>query len=181
MMNYSDLQKYSSAPSVPASGFCIDADCDQQPYVGWDTTADGSDKIKYLFSQTNIDYLSRTISEALQGVDPQNRKIIIPDDKICNILNSVYRNGTRPNVGDIHSRYIIPSIQTRNDVRDMNNQTIGIIVSYIKDEIEMTENNKSLTVWNSLYGDFNQVGLRAHPQIKIRKRHPQYMAFNMNY
>jgi hypothetical protein len=93
----------------------------------------------------------------------------------------VYRNGTRPNVGDIHTRYIIPPIQTRNDIRDINNQTIGIIVSAIRDEMETTENNKRLTIWNTLYGDFNEAGLRQHPIIKIRKRHPHYMAFNMNY
>ena len=40
-------------------------------------------------------------------------------------------------------------------------------------------------VWNiwtgTLYGDFNKAGLRRHPKIKLRERHPQYMAFNMNY
>ena len=31
------------------------------------------------------------------------------------------------------------------------------------------------------YGDFNKEGLRAYPPIKLRNKHPQYMAFNMNY
>lgn len=180
ILNYSDLERYSTT-SPPIAAPCLADDCDQIPQVGWDITRAGNEKIAFLFSQTNIDYLSRTITEALQGVDPQGRSILIPDDKICNVLNSVYRFGTRPNVGDIHSRYIVPGIQTRNDLRDINNQTIGIIVSYIKNEVEMTENNKTLTVWNSLYGDFNSQGLRAFPPIKLRKRHPQYMAFNMNY
>lgn len=175
-MNYSDLEKYQTLTRPSA---CID--CDMQPQVGWDITAAGNDKVAFLFSKKNLEYLSNTISEALQGVDPQNRKIIVPDDKICNILNTVYEKGTRPNIGDIHSRYIIEPIQTRNDIKDINNQTIGIIVSAIRDELETTENNKTLTVWNTLYGDFNPVGLRQHPIIKIRKRHPQYMAFNMNY
>lgn len=177
MMTYSDLERYKGDPP---SAVCTD-ECDMQPQVGWDITSEGNEKVAFLFSQKNLDYLSETISDALTGVDPQDRRIIVPHDKICNVLNSVYRNGTRPNVGDIHSRYIVSSIQTRNDLRDINNQTIGIIVSAIKDEVETTENNKRLTVWNTLYGDFNQAGLRQHPIIKIRKRHPQYMAFNMNY
>jgi len=189
--NYSDLQSYREVPlRKPNNKTCIggddngrrcDRDCDQQPQVGWDITAEDNNKIAFLFGQKNIDYLSSAITEALDGLDPQGRRIIIPDDKICNVLNSVYRNGTRANIGDIYSRYIIPPIQDRNDLREMNNQTISIVVSYIRNEIEMTANNKTLTVWNTLYGDFNPQGLRAHSEIKLRKRHPQYMAFNMNY
>ena len=181
-MNYSDLERYNMPPlPTVKDSFCVGRDCDQQPFVGWEQTIEGNEKVAFIFSQKNINYLSQTITEALRGVDPEGRDIIIPDDKICNVLNSVFRDGTRPNIGDIYTRYIIPPIQTRNDIMDINNQTIAIIVDYIKNEIGMTENNKKLTVWNSLYGDFNEAGLRAHPTIKIRKRHPQYMAFNMNY
>jgi len=179
MLRYSDLEKYNVAP--PVQGFCVYNNADQQPQVGWNYTSEGNEKVAFIFSKQNVDYLSATISDALTGVDPEGRRIIIPDDKIVNVLNSVYLNGTRPNIGDIHSRFIVPSIETRNDVRDINNQTIAIIVSYIKNEIQMAENNKKLTIWSTLYGDFNEQGLRAHPTIKIRKRHPQYMAFNMNY
>ena len=51
----------------------------------------------------------------------------------------------------------------------------------LKTQFEVEANNKKLTIWNSLYGDFNDQGLRAHPPIKIRKKHGQYMAFNMKY
>lgn len=177
MFKYSDLETYN----LPPPPTCVGGDCDQQPFVGWEQTVEGNEKVHFIFSEKNIRYLSQTITEALDGVDPEGRQIVIPDDKICNVLNSVFRSGTRPNIGDIHTRFIIPPVQTRNDIMDMNNQTIAIIVDYIKNEIEMTENNKKLTIWNTLYGDFNEAGLRAHPTIKIRKRHPQYMAFNMNY
>ena len=63
----------------------------------------------------------------------------------------------------------------------MINQTVNIIVSAIKDEIEITEQNKKLTAWTTVLGDFNEQGLRSHAPIKLRERHPQYMAFNMNY
>jgi len=58
---------------------------------------------------------------------------------------------------------------------------MNIIISQIKNQTEMEEQNKKLTVWSTLLGDFNKEGLRSHPPIKIRRNHPQYMAFNMNY
>lgn len=177
---YSELERYNKAPPPPP--FCIsDADNGIQN-VGWDYTKDEEEKYAFIFSQTNLDYLSSTISDALRGVDPQNRKIIIPDDKICNVLSTVYKYATRANIGDIYSKYIVGTIETRNDIKDINNQTINIIVSAIRDEIEMTQYNQSLSVWDScLLGDFNRQGIRAHPPIKILKRRPQPMYFFENY
>ena len=177
---YTELEKYDAAPKPPQ--FCIENADDGIQYVGWEQTVDDNEKYAFIFSQQNMDYLSATISDALRGVDPQNRKIIIPDDKIANVLSTVYKYGTRANVGDIHSRYIVGPIETRNDIKDINNQTINIIVSAIRDEVQMTEQNKNLSVWDAaLLGDFNRQGLRAHAPIKIRKKHPQYMAFFQNY
>ena len=48
-------------------------------------------------------------------------------------------------------------------------------------EYEIEENNKKLTIWSTLYGDFNREGLRAHPPIKIRNRRIDQMSINMNY
>lgn len=176
---YTELEKYNATPPPPV--FCIEEADNGIQNVGWDITKEDNEKYAFVFSQQNIDYLSTTISDALRGVDPQNRKIIIPDDKICNVLSTVYKYGTRCNVGDIYSKYIIEPIAVRNDIKDINNQTINIIVSSIRDEVEMTLNNKKLSVWDTVYGDFNRQGLRAHAPIKIRKRMPQRMMFNMNY
>lgn len=183
MLKYSEYKQLETSTQEPPSPpFCIDnADAGIQN-VGWGYTVDDDPKYAFIFSQTNMDYLSSTISDALRGVDPQNRKIIIPDDKIANVLSTVYKYATRANVGDIHSRYIIEPIEVRNDIKNINNQTINIIVSAIRDEIEMTEQNKSLSVWNAqLLGDFNKNQLRAHAPIKIRRRTPQRMMFNMIY
>lgn len=177
---YTELEKYNKAPT-PVQ-FCAENADNGIQNVGWDKTVEDNEKYEFIFSPKNLDYLSNTISDALRGVDPQNRKIIIPHDKICNVLSTVYKYGTRCNVGDIYSRYNIQPIEVRNDIKDINNQTINIIVSAIRDEIEMTQNNKKLSIWNSaLKGDFNPVGIRSHAPIKIRKRMPQRMMFNMNY
>lgn len=149
--------------------------------VGWEVTNEGNPAIDFLYSEDNLNELSKAITYALQGVDKYNRKIIVSNDNIASVLSNVYRFGTRQSIGDIHSRFIIPQSQPRCDLRSINNQTINIIVSQIKNQTEMEENNKKLTVWSSLLGDFNKEGLRSHEPIKIRKKHPQYMAFNMNY
>ena len=150
----------------------------QESYVGWDVTSRDT-WVNELFSPSSIQTISRQITNILQGVHPTGRPIVVTDEVINSVLSSVYRFGTRANVGDIYTRFIIP--QDRNDYQDIVNQTINIIVSYVRDEIDITENNKKLTVWNTLYGDFNPEGLRQYSPIKLRKRHPQYMAFNMNY
>lgn len=150
-------------------------------HVGWDYTSSDSTVLKYLFSTSTLDILSQQITKALRGLDSRGRDIVVPHDKIANVLSSVYSFGTRTNIGDIYTHDTIPSIENRNDVRNILNQTINIVVSAIKDEIITTEQNKKLTVWTTVLGDFNDHGLRSFAPIKLRERHPQYMAFNMNY
>ena len=63
---------------------------------------------------------------------------------------------------------------------------IDIVIQSITNQIKVTRgmaesNYKNMDIWSQLYGDFNKQGLRAHPKIKLREKHPQYMMFNMNY
>lgn len=150
-------------------------------HVGWSTTSNDNEGLKLLLSVENIDNLSKVITEQLVRIDPLKRRIRVSNEQIASVLSSIYQNGTRTNIGDIYTRYIIPQKEPRCDLRTICNQTIQVIVSTIRDEIETTEKNKKLTIWNTLYGDFNKEGLRAHAPIKIRRKHPQYMAFNMKY
>lgn len=168
---WSEIQNYKdSSDNINANSF-----------VGWPETIAGDCFVDVLFSKENVESLSKAITKALEGTDPEGKQIIVAREQIVGVLSNMYKNSSRPNIGDIHSRFIIPQNEPRNDMRALNNQTINVIVRSIKDEIETAENNKRLSVWTSVYGDFNKEGLRAHPPIKIRRRHPQYMAFNMKY
>lgn len=168
---FSQLQNFNSTPSNNS----------YMAYVGWDYTSGSEKDLEYLFSEANLVTLRDQIAESLVGVDPQGRKIHVALDKIASVLGNVYQNTTRQRIGDIHSRYIVPQDQARCDIREINNTTANIVVRAIRDEYETIENNKKLSVWSTLYGDFNKEGLRSHAPLKIRRRHPQYMAFNMNY
>jgi len=133
------------------------------------------------FSSDTVDIISNKITQLLQGVDPQNRIIHVPDNRIKSVMSSVH-DDYRPEIGDIHSRYTMSrKTSPTNVVSDLVDQTIELIVTDIKNSIEIEENNKKLTVWTTLMGDFNEHGLQQHSAIKIRNKHPTHGQFNMNY
>lgn len=135
---------------------------------------------KIFFSQITIRQISNKVTQLLQGVDKHNRPIIVPDHIIKSVMDSIFIN-YRPSLGDIYSRFIVPSGSLENDVQNMIDQTIEIIVTDVKTNLGIEENNQKLTVWTTILGEHNEHGLRSHPQIKIRERRPQPMQFNMNY
>jgi hypothetical protein len=147
-----------------------------QRYVGWNGDSLCNEEF---FSAKTIKYISSKISEYLKGVDPQNRKIVVSDNNIINVMNSINEN-YRPQTGDIFGRYNIPNRPIDHN-QEMINQTINLIVNDVKNNLETEENNKKLTIWTTVYGDFNEQGLRSHPPIKIRNKKPASMQFNMNY
>jgi len=137
-------------------------------------------KTKY-YNINIVNTISKKLTELLQGVDHLNRPIIVPDNTIINIMDSVQQN-YRPLTGDIFSRYNIPNGQNSDDyISSMIDQTIEIIYSEVKNNFEIEENNKNLSVWTTLLGDFNEQGLRSVPPIKILNKHPAHCQFNMNY
>ena len=45
----------------------------------------------------------------------------------------------------------------------------------------MEENNRKLTIWTTVYGDFNAHQLRQHAPIKVLNKRPNPMEFHMRY
>lgn len=146
-------------------------------YVGW---SENNLCIQEFFSVNTVKTISRKVTELTMGVHPENRPILVPDDRIIEVMNSV-QDTYQPPVGDIYTRYIVPSGDELSDVQRMIDQTIEIIVSFVRNTIEMEENNKKLTAWTTVYGDFNVHQLRQHAPIKVRNKRPNPMEFNMNY
>jgi hypothetical protein len=169
--SYSELSNYLDS----------EQDFGYQSYVGWKNTSEGFVGIEYLYSVENLTYLKSVIERSLDGVHPDGKHIIVPIEHIASVMSNIIQNANRTEIGSIYSRYIIPQKEPRNDVRTINQQTVQAIVNMLRSQFEIEENNKKLTIWNTMYGDFNKEGLRAHPPIKLRNRHPQYMAFNMKY
>jgi hypothetical protein len=144
-------------------------------HVGYVNT---NEAIATFFSPSTVNFLSNKITQLLTQTYPQG--VIVPDDKIVNIMNAVYE-AFRPPTGDIYSRYTIPSNENQNYVDAMINQVIEIIVTQVQDNLLMDQQNSKLTAWTQVLGTFNEQGLRSHPPIKIRNKRPTPMLFNMNY
>ena len=132
------------------------------------------------YSRNNIDKISKKITELLQGVDKQNRKIVVPNKTITNVMSDVYEN-FKPATGDIYARYNIPGSGNPNYLQTMIDQVINIITTDVKVNLGMDECNSKLTAWTTILGDFNEHGLRRHDIIKLKEKRPMPMAFNMNY
>jgi len=154
-------------------------DLNRMKYIGWDGD-DGIGCMKTLFTPQVIRFISRKISENLEGVDYLNRTIIVPDESIISVMNNIYANH-RPRTGDIFTRYVIPDSNPNNTRQDIIDKTIETITDQTKIELETIRYNSSLTKWTTVLGDFNSQGLRSHPEIKTKKRRVNTLQFNMNY
>jgi len=154
-------------------------------YVGWKGTiasSKGTGPIAYneLFTSQNIETISNKVTELLQGLDSEGRQLSVSDQKICSVISSIVSESPSHMIGNGIGRYLTP-INVSNDIANVNLRVVNAIVSSIKDYYTTIENNKKLTIWTSVYGDFNEHGLRGHPPIKIKRKQPQQMMFNMNY
>ena len=56
-------------------------------HVGY---TESTDCIRRLYNPKNIKNMSKTITNLLTGVDPQNRPIIVPDSTICSVISDIY-------------------------------------------------------------------------------------------
>jgi hypothetical protein len=145
--------------------------------VGWDKTSASSQNYQYFFSQENIDRLSAQITEHLKTT---GQTIKVSDRVIGGVMSDVSRS-FNPRTGDIFSRYIIPTEEGRDDLKNMNDQVITVIVNTVREEIEQQRCNERLSIWTTVLGDFNPEGMRAHSKIKTRERDYMKGEFMMNY
>jgi len=152
-------------------------DSNYMRYAGWDET---NPAVRQIFSPETIRMISKKVTELTLGVDPKNRPILVPDNRICEVLDGIYSN-YRPSVGDIHTRYIISSNAQQDQIASVIDQTIEMIVSNIRNQLGMENNNQKLSAWVQLYGDFNTAGLRQFAPIKIKEKRPSTFQFHMNY
>jgi hypothetical protein len=136
--------------------------------------------IKEFFSLENLRAISHTITQLLQGVDEQNRPIIVPDETIKSVMSNVQRTFVPQSAGNLYDKFIIDNDPICH-VTDMGDQVVEIIVSDVKANLGLDKNNRKLNIWDTVLGDFNDKGLRAHPPIKLRNKRPQPMQFNMIY
>lgn len=113
------------------------------------------------FSRENIDDISNQITTRLEGVHPEGKHIIVPDDTIISIMDSVYTNMYR-------------------DMEQLKMIVISTIVEQIKNEFEITTQNNKLNIWKAtLYSD--ELGIQQHEVIKVNRKRPTTGIIHLNY
>lgn len=136
--------------------------------------------LQVFFKEDTAKFIQKKIYELLKP-HYGGRGVIVPLDKVIDVMNTVYAN-FRPSTGDIYSRYTIPSeCENSNAIDKMINECITIIAENVTSNLDMQLVNSDLTIWDSVLGSFNKRGLRSHDVIKLKNRRPQTMLFNMNY
>jgi len=147
-------------------------------YAGWPITG-ATNGTTFLCPQV-VRLISRKVTELTRGVDHLNRSIVVPDERIYEVMDGVLQS-YKPATGDIFTRYVVPNNEPENAIQSMIDQTIEIITTNIRSTLGIEQNNQSLSAWVQVYGDFNTNGLRAHSILKIREKRPSPFQFHMNY
>ena len=134
-------------------------------HVGWEQYQN----LNNLFTQDSIDYISQQISKNLEGLNPDGKKMVVSDKSIAQVISSVYQD-RQNKIGDIYTLFNIPETQDIDMIDYIILRTIYIITTELRNEYEVINNNRKLTAWTTVLGDFNQNGLRSHDNIKVRQR-----------
>jgi hypothetical protein len=174
-------------------------------HIAWDSTSWGQSYNKSYFDPSVIAWISDAVMHKTLGVD--RRPIKVSEAVIRDVLDSFLSNH-RAFSGDIHTRFNIPgdgnfsgdfgSVKfeersTRDAMMDhaiasnvglssnyILNEVVEFMSDYIRTEYEINTNNKRFSAWSALYGA-NNVGLRAHPIIKLREKRPTPFQFHMKF
>jgi len=144
-------------------------------YVLYEATESTFENV--LFSEKNLQYIGDKVSEKMACL---GRPVILTMKTISSAVSTVL-NTYQPQLGDIFSIYQIPAEKCRNDIWTINEQSIELIYKQLKTEFEIDENNKKLTVWTTILGDFNEHGLRQYSTLRLNHKPINKLRFNMNY
>lgn len=144
----------------------------QTQYVG--NNSNDNMYIYEFFSQNVVNFISDKCTQLLEGVDEQGRKIVLPDKRIFEVMNTVYSSYNYPTGFD-------SSISKEQYIQNMIGDVIARIVYDVKNTLQYEQCRNKYTIWTSLYGDFNKEKLRQHAPIKILKNRPNSFEFNMKY
>ena len=130
--------------------------------------------VKEFFSTNTVNYISSKITLMTKGVDEKGRDIILPDDKIMHLMNTVYLS-YNPKQG-------FDQNWTPDEyLNSLIGQTISNAVFDIKTVLEYEQCTAKYTVWDTVLGEYNPRGLRSFAPIKLKEKRPNSMEFNMKY
>ena len=107
------------------------------------------DTYNAFMSQSSMRLMSTEITRKLEGVHPEGKNIIVPDDMIRSVADSMYEN-------------------SRMDINVLQEMTINYIVNSIRTEYDVINNNNKLSIWVTKY-DIDS-GLQRTNGIKLNRK-----------
>jgi hypothetical protein len=145
--------------------------------IGWEKINETNTGYRLFFSKENMDRISCMITQQLARA---GLYMVVTPRVIGGIMSDILRNHT-PEIGDMYTQYTIPAQRPRNDLANLNERVVNVIVNTIVNEEDARKWNESLNIWDTVYGDFNRRGLRAHAVIRKKDNDHLKGQFNMNY
>jgi hypothetical protein len=145
--------------------------------VGWEKINETNTGYRLFFSKENMDRISCMITQLLAKA---GLYMVVTPRVIGGVMSDILRNHT-PEIGDMYTQYTIPADVPRNDLANLNERVVNVIVNTIVNEEDARKWNESLNIWDTVYGDFNRRGLRAHSIIRKKDNDILKGQFNMNY
>ena len=113
-------------------------------YFAWN----GSDRYNALYSPRSIQFMSEMITKGLQGVHPEGKKIIVKDDIIKSVADSIFQSSF-------------------SDASAMQQMVVSYIINHIKNETQMIQQNNKLSIWITNYGV--ESGMKRFDGIKLNE------------
>lgn len=90
------------------------------------------DRYNRLMCNDSISIMSGFITKGLQGVHPDGKNIVVPDDTIRSVADSVYET----------------SVQSADVMQKM---VVNYIINWIRNEYETIEKNNTYDIWKTKY------------------------------
>lgn len=110
----------------------------------------GRDRYNNLLSQASIVMMSKEITKRLTGVHPEGKNIMVPDETIISVADTIYDNTNHATLEVIQQ------------------MIIGMIVNHIQSEYDTIQNNNKLDIWVTNYdGDY---GIQRINGIKLNRK-----------
>lgn len=97
-------------------------------YFAWN----GSDRFNALFAPRSIQFMSEMITKGLQGVHPEGKNIIVKDDIIKSVADSIFQSSF-------------------SNAEQMQSMVVNYIINHIKNETQMIQQNNKLSIWVTNY------------------------------
>lgn len=149
-------------------------------HVGWNSDAAPA-QYQDLFKDATVSFIQREVANYLMPL--YEKPVLVPPHVVRQMITSVWDKEAGGDRADIYTAatFKLPEDEPGYDYQRIVRIVIQSITNQLKVEKEMENCNNKLNIWNTVLGDFNEAGLRAHPKIKLREKRPAAFQFHMHY